>query len=93
MYAIAFDLDTELLQKSYQSASWNNAYSEIRKALETQGFNWQQGSVYFGGADMTAVKCVIAVQKVSQQFQWFKVCVRDIRMLRIEEVNDLSPAL
>jgi virulence-associated protein VapD len=26
-------------------------------------------------------------------YPWFKPCIRDIRMLRIEELNDLTPAL
>jgi virulence-associated protein VapD len=82
MYAIAFDLDTAQLQNVYPNASYQNAYGDIRKVLEPLGFNWQQGSVYFGGSEMNAVKCVLAAQAVS-----------NIRMLRIEELNDLTPAL
>ena len=93
MYAIAFDLDTEILQQSYPNPSWNNAYGDIRRVLEPLGFNWQQGSVYFGDENMNAVKCVLAAQKLSSTFAWFRASVRDIRMLRIEDVNDLAPAL
>jgi len=93
LYAIAFDLDTNQLQLEYPNPSWQNAYSDIRRVLEPLGFTWQQGSVYFGGAEMNAVKCVLAAQQVSLAYPWFKSCVRDIRMLRIEELNDLAPAL
>ena len=93
MYAIAFDLDTETLKQTYPSASWNNAYGDIKKILEPMGFNWQQGSVYFGNDQVTAVKCVLAAQKLSKELSWFAASVRDIRMLRIEEMNDLEPAL
>ncbi len=93
MYAIAFDLDTAQLENVYPNASYKNAYGDIRKVLEPLGFHWQQGSVYFGGEDMNAVKCVLAAQQVSLAYPWFKSCVRDIRMLRIEELNDLAPAL
>jgi virulence-associated protein VapD len=93
MYAIAFDLDTVQLQKEYPNLSYTNAYGDIRKILEPMGFYWQQGSVYFGGEEMDAVKCVLAAQALSHAYPWFKSCVRDIRMLRIEELNDLSPAL
>jgi len=93
MYAIEFDLDTAQLQNVYPNASYTNAYGDIRKTLEPWGFNWQQGSVYFGNAEMNAVKCVLAAQDVSNTYPWFKICVRDIRMLRIEELNDLAPAL
>ncbi len=93
VYAIAFDLDTAQLQIEYPNTSYPNAYGDIRKILEPLGFIWKQGSVYFGDEQMTAVKCVLAAQAVSNAYPWFKNCVRDIRMLRIEELNDLSPAL
>lgn len=93
MYAIAFDLDTETLQQTYPNSSWNNACGDIRKILESLGFIWQQGSLYFGNKTVTAVKCVLAAQKLGRDLPWFAGSVRDMRMLRIEELNDLLPAL
>ncbi len=93
MYAIVFDLDTNLLRETYPSQSWNNAYSDVRRVLEQRGFDWQQGSTYFGNERVTAVDCVLAVQELNRAYSWFQPSVRDIRMLRIEENNDLSPAL
>lgn len=92
MYAIAFDLDIESLLASYGDP-YNNAYAEIRKVLSSHGFNWQQGSVYFGGPDINAVTCVLAAIDLAKQLPWFASSVRDIRMLRIEELNDLMPAV
>jgi len=93
MYAIVFDLDTSTLENTYPNPSWRNAYSEVRRFLETRGFDWQQGSTYFGNDTVTAVECVLAVQALSRSYDWFQPSVRDIRMLRIEENNDLSQAL
>ena len=93
MYAIAFDLDTAQLKQQYPNSTWQNAYNDIRGTLLSLGFNWQQESVYFGDERMDAVKCVLAAQTLSNTYPWFKGCVRDLRMLRIEELNDLSPAL
>ena len=45
MYAIVFDLDTEILSQRYHVRSWENAYSDIRAFLEARGFRWQQRSV------------------------------------------------
>ncbi len=61
--------------------------------LDGFGFDWQQGSTYFGGDQVDAVTCVIAVQDLTARFSWFAPSVRDIRMLRIEENNDLMPAI
>ena len=92
MYAISIDMDIESLKIHYVD-SYHNADGEIRKVLQKQGFAWQQGSVYFGGETINAVTCVLAVLELSRVLHWFAASVRDIRMLRIEEYNDLMPAV
>jgi virulence-associated protein VapD len=92
VYAVAFDMDIEQLRANYGDP-YNNAYLEIRRVLQRHGFSWQQGSVYFGGPDVTAVSCVLAAMDLARSLPWFAASVRDIRMLRIEELNDLMPAV
>ena len=93
MYAISFDLDTKVLQQSYPSTSWQNAYADIGKFLRERGFDHQQGSVYFGDDTIDVVRCQLTVQEMTIEFDWFAPSVRDIRMLRIEDNNDLRPAI
>ena len=93
MYAIAFDLDTIALEQKYASANWRNAYDDIARELRLHGFERQQGSVYFGRRGMTPVNCVLAAQALAKKYKWFSKVVSDIRMLRIEEDNDLMPAI
>lgn len=92
MYAIAFDMDIESLKLHYGDP-YDNAYAEIRKVLQARGFTWQQGSVSFGGESVNAVTCVLAAVELGRVLPWFAASVRDIRMLRIEELNDLMPAV
>ena len=92
VYAIAFDVDPEQLRIHYGDP-YNNAYLEIRRVLERHQFQWQQGSVYFGGPTVTAASVMIAVIDLTTQLPWFAASVRDIRMLRIEELNDLMPVV
>ncbi|MEG2097333.1 MAG: virulence factor [Pseudoflavonifractor sp.] len=92
MYAIAFDLDTDTLGKTYGVPSSNNAYTDIKNVLFEYGFSRQQGSVYLGET-ADAVKAVMATQMLAKKFSWFAPSVRDIRMLRIEDNNDLMPAI
>ncbi len=92
VYAIAFDMDIELLRMHYGD-SYNGAYVEIRKVLEGHQFLWQQGGVYFGGANATAATVMLAVIDLTTRLPWFAASVRDIRMLRIEELNDLMPVV
>jgi virulence-associated protein VapD len=93
VYAIAFDLDTNVLKESYHNTSWQNAYNDVGAALRRHGFERMQGSVYFGNDGVDAVTCVLAVQQLTSDFPWFAPAVRDIRMLRIEDNNDLRPAV
>ena len=90
VYAIAFDMDIEQLRIHYGDP-YNNAYLEIRRVLEEHQFQWQQGSVYFGGPAVTAATVMVAVIDLTTRLPWFAASVRDIRMLRIEELNDLMP--
>jgi virulence-associated protein VapD len=92
VYAIAFDMDIESLRQNYGDP-YNNAYSEIGRILNRHGFVRQQGSVYFGDEKINAVTCVLAAIDLSKSLHWFAASVRDIRMLRIEELNDLMPAV
>ena len=92
VYAIALDMDDEQLRVHSGDPS-NNAYVEIRRVLEGHGFQWQQGSVYFGGASVTAATVMVAVIDLTTRLPWFAASVRDIRMLRIEELNDLMPVV
>ncbi len=94
MYAIVFDLDQESLAQTYHNDSYKNAYGDIKKTLETHGFSRQQGSVYFGDVSkVDAVSCVLAVMDLAKNNSWFEPSIRDIRMLRIEDNNDLMPAV
>ena len=93
VFAITFDMDTSVLQASYLNASWQNASAGIGRALSPHGFTRQQGSVYFGDDTVDAVRCVLAVQDLSRSLVWFASAVKDIRMLRIEDNNDLMPAI
>ncbi len=92
-YAITFDLDTKILEEGYPSSSWQNAYKDIERFLRELGFDRQQGSVYFGNDDIDVVQCQMAVQRLTLEFEWFAPSVNDIRMLRIEDNNDLRPAI
>lgn len=98
VYAIAFDLKTEALKDEFGDSSYRSTpYSQIERIFTEEGFSRIQGSLYYG--DMSSqskvdpVKCVLVVQRLANELPWFANAVRDIRMLRIEENNDLMPAI
>jgi len=92
VYAIAFDIDT-LMAESVMGDTWKSCYDKIERVFSEHGFTRMQGSLYFGKPESNAVMCVTAVQDLDNRFAWFGKVVRDLRMLRIDEDNDLLPAL
>ncbi len=93
MYAILFYLDTNCLNENYESNTYHNAYKLIKDFILKNGFIWKQGSVHFGTDKIDAVTCVLTVQKLAKKYPWFANCTKDVRMLRIEENNDLLQAI
>ena len=85
-------MDIEQLRVHYGDP-FDNAHLEIRRVLERHSFQWQQGSMYFGGPSVTAATVMVAVIDLATQLPWFASAVRDICMLRIEELNDLMPVV
>ncbi len=92
VYGIAFDMVKARVQE-HREGVWNNCYRDIAGVLEAYGFYRQQESLYIGNDGVSAVECVLAVQELSKTFPWFAPSVGDIRMLRIEDNNDLKPAI
>lgn len=91
-FAVIFDLDSDSLKQTYGGADWEAAYGDIRGFLSHQGFT-RRGGIYFGDETVNEVSCVLAIQELTDEFEWFAPSVRDIRMLRIESNNDLMPAV
>lgn len=91
MYAIVFDMDTRKLQENYHNNAYQNAYTDIRNTLSQYGFQNVQGSVYYGNNTVSAVTVSRVIRKLTKKYPWFGQSVRDIRMLRIEETDDLMP--
>ena len=92
MYAIAFDLDTAMAE-ALCGTGWRSCYEKIKLVFAEYGFGRVQGSVYFGDETSDAVRCVMAVQDADRRYAWFGRVVKDLRMLRVDEDNDLLPAL
>ena len=93
VYAISFDLSMVRLRERFPTVSPQNAYDAICRVLGDHGFQRQQQSLYFGGRGSNSVTCILAVQDIQKRHPWFRDVVADIRMMRIEELNDLMPAL
>ena len=91
--AIMVGINPARLQEMHRNSSSQNANSAIAKRLRDFGFEYRQGSVYFGDDSVGVVPFVLAVPSVVRDFDWFEPSITDIRMLKIENNNDLLPVV
>lgn len=93
IYAIWIELDWLGLLANYGLDS-KDALTTIKEHLVHHGFAGNDGSnFFFGGPNVSPVQCVLAVQSMCASLTWFKNSAFGIKMLRIEETNDLRPAM
>ena len=96
MYAIAFDLIVKSLQEHY-GPQYTNAYYDVKVVLRKYGFFNVQGSVYIqyplqqnaDGSDAAMPNLYLAIDAL-KALPWFSVCVRDIRVFRVENWSDMT---
>ncbi|EER0916710.1 virulence factor [Escherichia coli] len=94
MYAIVFKLNHQALTLHHGFGASAQMYDEIGPVLSHYGFTRYQNDVYFGNVPRAdAVSCVLAVMDLAKHHPRFASFVEDVRMLRIEENNDLMPAV
>ncbi len=94
MYAIVFKLDHQALMLHHGFSASVQMYDEIGPVLSHYGFMRYQDGVYFGNVPRAdAVSCVLAVMDLAKHHPRFASFVEDVRMLRIEDDNDLMPAV
>ena len=92
MYAVSSDLQQDCLARYYSGSDVTNAYGDIRRVMERRGFWNQQGSLYFSD-DKDPVVIWQAIMELKEKYDWFAKCVKDLRMLRIDENSNLMPLL
>lgn len=87
---ISFDLDTKELKKYYPGENWHNAYEDIKKHMQANGFAWLQGSGYISTQVMSAAKAHNIVNNFIKNNLWINKCMHDCRVFNVEKTNDLN---
>ena len=97
MYGILISLDLDAIMKQFpdDDSAVANIYYDIRKSLEESGFYGKCANLYVSRAfeNKNAVDCVLAAQRLAKKLPWLVPCLKSINMLRIEDYDDLMPAI
>lgn len=74
---ISFDLETSKLKKYYPKERWQSAYYDIRRFMQKNGFEWQQGSVYISEERLSVQSTSKILGTLVDENPWLNVCMRD----------------
>lgn len=85
MYSILFIIDNEFIEIPKEIV-----FKTIKNTMLSYGFEWVGGYLFFGNQSINVMDCVLLIQKISKENPWFSSSVKDIRLLRIEEIMSLN---
>lgn len=88
MYAITFRLDADSLQLHPGASS-----EAVAGMLDAKGFAKQTPGFHLAAPSLNAVDAVLAVQAIGRELPWFSAIVKDLRLMRVEAIDNLEPAL
>lgn len=91
MYGIAFDLDTNMLERDF-GLSRSKAYGEIERVLLDIGFTHIQYSVYFCKEDDGSASFIIKVARALASLD-FAPAIRDLQGFRVENWSDMTESI
>ena len=87
--AINFDLSTEELKK-YFKESTAPAYSAIKNFMLENGFEYRQDLGYASKEQMSDKQINLLIRRLSKQFPWLSICVREFNVSDIGKQRDLT---
>ena len=86
--AINFDIDTKKFEE-YTKIHSQNAYLELRKFLNRNGFEHRQGSGYISKDSLDDKKVTAIIIKMSVTFEWLKYCIKEMDVTNIGKQHSL----
>lgn len=89
--ALNFDLDTKALEQHYPSSSYRQAYRDISRFLQSNGFEHRQWSGYRSEQAMSDAEITLLVTRLNTRFPWLSKCVNRFDVTNIGKNYDLSP--
>lgn len=88
--ALNFDLDTNALKQYYPSPHYRQAYRDISRFLQTNGFEHRQWSGYRSLQAMSDAEITLLVTRLNARFPWLSKCINRFDVTNIGRNYDLS---
>lgn len=88
--ALNLDLDTNALKQHYPTTHFRQAYRDIHRFLEANGFEHRQWSGYRSVRAMSDAEITLTITRLNEQFPWLSQCVNRFDVTNIGRNYDLS---
>lgn len=90
--ALNFDFDTHSLEYFYPSgdANYRNGYQDVRRFLESKGFEHRQGSGYCSAQAMSMSEVTDIAAQLLEKYPWLGACIKKLDVTEIGAVHDLT---
>ena len=75
--ALNFDLNDSSLRKKYPSNNYKKAWYDVRYFLENSGFKHRQYSGYVSKSDISMLKTIQIIKKMSKKYIWLSSSVQE----------------
>ncbi len=74
-----------MLDEIYYKGNYRNSHNEFKQFLKENKFDEHpQGSFYISSVQMDEIKVELIIKKARNTFDWFKYCVKDMRVANLE---------
>lgn len=88
--ALNFDLNDSSLRKKYPSNNYKKAWYDIRYFLENSGFKHRQYSGYVSKSDISMLKTIQIIKKMSKKYIWLSSSVQEFDVTLIGDEFSLK---
>lgn len=90
MYGIIFQFNEDVAENQ---DNWSKKCNELDSFFKDKGFEKHGDYIYIGDTSIDVVKCVTIMLKLKKIFPWFSQVLFKAKMIRIDEMSDLTVPL
>ena len=88
--AVNFDLNIGELQKHFSKSNPKGAYKEIKRFMESNGFEHRQWSGYCSKEPMSNFDIIYLVDSMYEKMTWLDSCAERMNVTTIDSVYDIK---
>lgn len=86
--AVNFDLSVAALKEHYPNSDYLQAYKDVRRFLEKEGFEHRQWSGYFSKEPLSDMQAHKILDDMFKKYRWLEKCANKVDITNIGRSHD-----